>query len=588
MPHTLTRWLPFLANTRTPFHSLDTANAPQAWHPAWLVVLVSVWLATACNVPLWREVAALPDHTGLRGASFGLAFAVIVAAGNVALLSLLAWGRGLKPALVLVVLMAALGTYFMLSYGIVIDASMLTNVLQTDVREAGDLLNWRLAATVLALAAPPLWWLLQRPVRPLGALRHVAHNGLLLLGAVVVLVASLLLVYQDFASTMRNHTQLRYLINPLNSVYALGHIATKPLRIDTSTMLPLGRDAQLGASYAGQTKPPLLVLVLGETARSANFGLNGYARPTTPLLSARSDLVSATNAWSCGTSTAASLPCMFSHLGRDGFEGRKTNSETLLDVLQHAGLAVLWVDNQSGCKGVCDRVAQTSTTALKDPALCPDGECSDPIMLKVLEERIAALPAEQRARGTVVVLHQMGSHGPAYYKRSDASLKRFGPECTSNALQECDQAQVVNAYDNSIVATDHFLNATIQWLETQADKAQTAMVYVSDHGESLGEGNLYLHGLPYAIAPDVQKQVPWITWLSPAMQSRSGVATACLQKDLAQRRITHDGYFHAVLGLMDVQSTVYQAEQDIYAPCRNTRQAPMAATTAPNTAHARS
>ena len=588
MPHTLTRWLPFLANTRTPFHSSDTANAPQAWHPAWLVVLVSVWLATACNVPLWREVAALPDHTGLRGASFGLAFAVIVAAGNVALLSLLAWGRGLKPALVLVVLMAALGTYFMLSYGIVIDASMLTNVLQTDVREAGDLLNWRLAATVLALAAPPLWWLLQRPVRPLGALRHVAHNGLLLLGAVVVLVASLLLVFQDFASTMRNHTQLRYLINPLNSVYALGHIATKPLRIDTSTMLPLGRDAQLGASYAGQTKPPLLVLVLGETARSANFGLNGYARPTTPLLSARSDLVSATNAWSCGTSTAASLPCMFSHLGRDGFEGRKTNSETLLDVLQHAGLAVLWVDNQSGCKGVCDRVAQTSTTALKDPALCPDGECSDPIMLKVLEERITALPAEQRARGTVVVLHQMGSHGPAYYKRSDASLKRFGPECTSNALQECDQAQVVNAYDNSIVATDHFLNATIQWLETQADKAQTAMVYVSDHGESLGEGNLYLHGLPYAIAPDVQKQVPWITWLSPAMQSRSGVATACLQKDLAQRRITHDGYFHAVLGLMDVQSTVYQAEQDIYAPCRNTRQAPMAATTAPNTAHARS
>ena len=588
MPHTLTRWLPFLANTRTPFHSSDTANAPQAWHPAWLVVLVSVWLATACNVPLWREVAALPDHTGLRGASFGLAFAVIVAAGNVALLSLLAWGRGLKPALVLVVLMAALGTYFMFSYGIVIDASMLTNVLQTDVREAGDLLNWRLAATVLALAAPPLWWLLQRPVRPLGALRHVAHNGLLLLGAVVVLVASLLLVFQDFASTMRNHTQLRYLINPLNSVYALGHIATKPLRIDTSTMLPLGRDAQLGASYAGQTKPPLLVLVLGETARSANFGLNGYARPTTPLLSARSDLVSATNAWSCGTSTAASLPCMFSHLGRDGFEGRKTNSETLLDVLQHAGLAVLWVDNQSGCKGVCDRVAQTSTTALKDPALCPDGECSDPIMLKVLEERIAALPAEQRARGTVVVLHQMGSHGPAYYKRSDASLKRFGPECTSNALQECDQAQVVNAYDNSIVATDHFLNATIQWLETQADKAQTAMLYVSDHGESLGEGNLYLHGLPYAIAPDVQKQVPWITWLSPAMQSRSGVATACLQKDLAQRRITHDGYFHAVLGLMDVQSTVYQAEQDIYAPCRNTRQAPMAATTAPNTAHARS
>ena len=578
MPHTLTRWLPFLANTRTPFHSSDTANAPQAWHPAWLVVLVSVWLATACNVPLWREVAALPDHTGLRGASFGLAFAVIVAAGNVALLSLLAWGRGLKPALVLVVLMAALGTYFMLSYGIVIDASMLTNVLQTDVREAGDLLNWRLAATVLALAVPPLWWLLRRPVRPLGALRHVAHNGALLLAAVVVLVASLLLVFQDFASTMRNHTQLRYLINPLNTVYALGNIATKPLRMDTRTILPVGRDAQLGASYAGQSKPPLLVLVLGETGRAGNFGVNGYERDTTPLLAARPDLISAGNAWACGTSTAASVPCMFSHLGRNGYEARRANFEGLMDVLQHAGLAVLWVDNQSGCKGTCDRIPNANTSAQKDPELCPTGsDCLDNIMLKGLDQRLADLPAEQRQRGTVVVLHQMGSHGPAYSKRSAPERKKFLPECTSNALQECDRQQVVNAYDNSIVETDHFLDSVLNWLGKQSNQAQPAMIYVADHGESLGENNIYLHGLPYSIAPDVQKHVPWITWLSPAMQSRTGTATPCLQKELAQQRITHDNYFHSVLGLMDVQTGAYQPELDIFSACRKTVAAKQAA-----------
>ena len=576
MPSTDQRWRPFGASSRTAppppplASSFNTPGAsPQAWHPATLVVLISMWLATACNVPLWRALAALPDQTGLRSWGFGLAFAVIVAAGNVAVLSLLAWGRGTKPVLVLALLMAAFGAYFMLSYGIVIDASMLTNVLQTNVREAGDLLNWRLPVTVLTLAAPPLWWLLRRPVRPLGALRHVVHNAVLLLAAAGVLVASLLLVFQDFASTMRNHTQLRYLINPLNSVYALGDIATKPLRMDTSVLLPLGRDAQLGASYAQQTKPPLLVLVLGETARSANFGLNGYARPTTPLLSARSDISSARNAWSCGTSTATSLPCMFSHLGRDHFEGRKANFESLLDVLQHAGLAVLWVDNQSGCKGVCDRVTEVSTSKQKDTAHCAGGECPDTVMLEGLEARLAALPAEQRARGTVVVLHQMGSHGPAYYKRSEPSLKRFGPECSSSALQECDQAQVVNAYDNSIVATDYFVDSTIKWLETQSDQAQTAMVYVSDHGESLGENNLYLHGLPYTIAPDVQKHVPWVTWLSAAMQSRQRMTTSCLQKDLAQRRITHDHYFHSVLGLMDVHTEAYQPAQDIYAPCRS-------------------
>ncbi|MGP1680928.1 MAG: phosphoethanolamine transferase, partial [Giesbergeria sp.] len=166
------------------------------------------------------------------------------------------------------------------------------------------------------------------------------------------------------------------------------------------------------------------------------------------------------------------------------------------------------------------------------------------------------------------VLHQMGSHGPAYARRSLPALKKFKPECLSNALQECSQAEVVNAYDNSIVQTDAMLSATLQWLERKQPDADTAMVYVADHGESLGENNLYLHGLPYAIAPDVQKHVPWITWLSPAMQSRTGVSTDCLRRDQAKRRITQDDYFHSVLGLMDVQTSAYQSERDLFRACR--------------------
>ena len=562
----------FLSRLQSSSSFTSAASAPRALHPASVVVVISVWLASVCNVPLWRELAALPGQNSLRGWGFALAFAVIVAAGNAAVLSLLAWRFTLKPAVTVLLLMAGFGAYFMLAYGIVIEASMLTNVLQTDLHEARDLLTWRLPATVLALAAPPLLWLYPRPLRRLGAWRQLWHNALLLAAAIGVVVGSLLLVFQDFSSTMRNHTKLRYLINPLNSVYALGDIAAHTLNPENHTLHPLGRDAQLGASYTGQTQAPLLLLVVGETGRSVNFGLNGYARQTTPLLSARTDLSSARNAWSCGTSTAASLPCMFSHLGKSAFEGSSGNYESLLDVLQHAGLAVLWVDNQSGCKGICDRVPYASIPKQKnkDPALCPGGgECFDNILLKDLDARIAALPAEQRARGTVVVLHQMGSHGPAYYKRSPPDLKQFQPECTSSALQECQQQQIVNAYDNSILATDQMLENTINWLQAQSNQAQTAMIYVADHGESLGENNLYLHGLPYAFAPDVQKQVPWITWLSPALQARSGVSTACLQKDLRERRITHDAYFHSVLGLLDVQSSAYQPEQDIYAACRH-------------------
>ena len=548
--------------------SSPLSPASSASHPATLVVLVSLWLASVCNLPLWRAVAALPGTEGLRGWGFALAFMVLVAAGNAAVIGLLAWGRALKPVLGVMLLAGAAGVYFMWSYGIVIDTTMLVNVLQTDPREAGDLLNWRMAAALLLLAAPPLVWLLRRPVRRLGWWRQLWHGVLLILAAVLVGVGSLLLVFQDFAATMRNHTQLRYLINPLNSLYAVADLTTRPLRMDTRTLAPLGRDAQLGTSYATQAQPPLLVLVVGETARAANFTLNGYERPTTPLLSARQDLANAPDAWACGTSTAASLPCMFSHLGRAEFGKRKTDAEGLLDVLQHAGLGVVWIDNQSGCKGVCDRVTEIGTARLADAQLCPGGDCQDTIMLRDLDAHIAALPPERRARGVVVVLHQMGSHGPAYAKRSLPAHKRFTPECQTNALQQCSREQVVNAYDNSIVATDFFLNATIEWLQARAHQAQTALLYVSDHGESLGENNLYLHGLPYAIAPDVQKHVPWIAWLSPALQARSGVTTACLQREWAHQRLSHDNYFHSVLGLLDVHTSVYQNSLDAFAPCR--------------------
>ena len=548
--------------------SSPLSPASSASHPATLVVLVSLWLASVCNLPLWRAVAALPGTEGLRGWGFALAFMVLVAAGNAAVIGLLAWGRALKPVLGVMLLAGAAGVYFMWSYGIVIDTTMLVNVLQTDPREAGDLLNWRMAAALLLLAAPPLVWLLRRPVRRLGWWRQLWHGVLLILAAVLVGVGSLLLVFQDFAATMRNHTQLRYLINPLNSLYAVADLTTRPLRMDTRTLAPLGRDAQLGTSYATQAQPPLLVLVVGETARAANFTLNGYERPTTPLLSARQDLANAPDAWACGTSTAASLPCMFSHLGRAEFGKRKTDAEGLLDVLQHAGLGVVWIDNQSGCKGVCDRVTEIGTARLADAQLCPGGDCQDTIMLRDLDAHIAALPPERRARGVVVVLHQMGSHGPAYAKRSLPAHKRFTPECQTNALQQCSREQVVNAYDNSIVATDFFLNATIEWLQARAHQAQTALLYVSDHGESLGENNLYLHGLPYAIAPDVQKHVPWIAWLSPALQARSGVTTACLQREWAHQRLSHDNYFHSVLGLLDVHTSAYQNSLDAFAPCR--------------------
>ncbi len=539
--------------------------SPQGIRPLWVVMLASFWIATVCNLALWRTLARLPDLSTNQVLTISVALALVIGLATTGLISLLAWRWTLKPVIILFCISAALGAYFMQAYNIVIDKTMMVNTLQTDVRETRDLLNWRLLATVLVLGVLPSVLLWRQAIRMQRPVRQALANLTAVLVSTALLVLVVMLFFQSIASVMRNHTHVRYLMNPLNSFYALGAVAAKPFLRDESALLPLGEDAKLGASYAAQTKPPLLLLVLGETARSANFSLNGYNRPTNPRLS-QENVVSQRNAWACGTSTAASVPCMFSHFGREDYDNRPANYEGVLDVLQRAGLAVLWIDNQSGCKGVCDRVPNVNTSQLQVPELCTKGECFDEVMLQGLDERIAALPAERRAKGVVVAMHQMGSHGPAYFKRSPQALKKFLPECTTNALQSCSTSELVNAYDNTIVYTDHLLGSAIQWLKGKEAQAAPALLYVSDHGESLGENNLYLHGMPYSIAPDVQKQVPWITWLSPTFEQRTRITADCLRKKIDDR-ISHDNYFHSVLGLMNVQTQVYKAGMDVYAGC---------------------
>ncbi len=534
-------------------------------NPLWLIVAASLWLSTVANAPLWSELGHLSMLDGLSGLGFASALGLMIMAALVALLSLLAWRWTLKPMLMLLLVSAAFGAYFMLTYRVVIDATMIVNVLQTDLHEASALLSPRLAVMVLTLGVLPAALVWRMPVDYGRWPRRLAQNLLLAVVAAALLLAAALASFQPLSSTMRNHKQVRYLVNPLNAVYAVGWLAASPLRRNESVIEPIGQDARAAAPVPG-SRPPLLLLVVGETGRSGNFALNGYGRPTTPEL-ARENVASFRNAWSCGTSTAASVPCMFSHLGKEAFEARKHNHEGLLDVVQRAGLAVLWLDNQSGCKGTCARVPTVDTSRLADPQHCASGQCMDGILLEGLDARIAALPAERRARGVVLVMHQMGSHGPAYWQRSPEAYKRFQPECRSNNLQDCSRESLVNAYDNSIAYTDHVLAGAISWLKTQQATYDTAMVYVADHGESLGENNLYLHGLPYAIAPDVQKRVPWMTWLSDGYEHRTAISTGCLH-GLRDAAVSHDNYFHSVLGLLGVQTELYRRKLDVYADCR--------------------
>ena len=527
-----------------------------------IVGAAALWMAAAGNLALWHRLHTLDLLRGPHGALLGLALLLMLWAALTAVLSLFAWRRTLKPAIALLLAITALASHFMASYGVVVDAGMVTNALQTDVHEARALLDGPLLVSLLWLALLPIAALWGQGVRYAGAGRQLLRNLLLALGALGVLAAVVLASFQPLASLMRNHKDVRYLLNPLASVYALARVALAPLRHAPGPLVRIGEDATL----ASRQRPRILLLVLGETARSGNFSINGYGRPTTPELQ-REDIVSFRNAWSCGTSTAASLPCMFSDLTRANFDRSAGARENLLDVLQRAGLAVLWIDNQAGCKGVCERVPHVAVVNEPPPRFCADGECFDEAMLDGLDERLATLDPERARRGIVVLMHQMGSHGPAYHLRSPPGHKPFLPECQSANLQQCTAQSLINAYDNSIAYTDHFLAQAIGWLKRHDATMDGALIYVADHGESLGEGNLYLHGMPYALAPDVQKRIPWLSWASAGFRRTTNLSMDCL-RERSDLTVSHDNYFHAVMGLANVKTSVYRVSLDPYVGCR--------------------
>ena len=296
-----------------------------------------------------------------------------------------------------------------------------------------------------------------------------------------------------------------------------------------------------------------MILVIGEAVRADHFSLNGYSRLTNPLLQ-KEDVISFANMYSSGTATAFSVPCMFSIYPREECSEQKAGaSENLLDVLQHAGVHVLWRDNNSDSKGVAARVAYEDFKATdRNPAV--EGEPRDVGMLAGLQAYI-----DQQKTGSIfIVLHQMGNHGPAYYKRYPSAFEKFKPVARTNELGSSSPQEIINAYDNALLCTDDFLARVIQLLQKNSGRFRSAMIYSSDHGESLGENGLYLHGMPYRFAPEEQKRVATLFWFSKGLESEA--ARFRKARDLP---LSHSVLFHTVLGLLGVQTKVYDPGLDI-------------------------
>jgi lipid A ethanolaminephosphotransferase len=532
-----------------------------------LLLGIAVYFTLACNAPFWR--ALLASRGSEDGSlAYALAIGVALTALNVLLLAPLLNRWTTKPVLGVMTLVAAVSSYYAGHFGVYFDPSMLRNVMRTDVAEARELLTSGFFLQVAALALPPLFVVQRARLRQRPPGRALAIRSAFVVLALIVAAGALGSVFKDFSGQMRSHKELRYLITPAAPLWSLARVLTRDAQAANLPRQPVGTDARLGASWTAAKKPALFVLVVGETARAANWGLNrgagqSPAHDTTPEL-ARREVINFPEVSSCGTNTEVSVPCMFSLQGRRNYdEDAIRGSESLLDTLKHAGLRVVWNDNQSGCKGVCAGVESMRPDPSSLPGLCEGERCLDEALL----ESSRALLRDAKG-DLVLVLHQLGNHGPAYFRRYPDRFRRFTPTCDDEDLSKCSREQIANSYDNALLYTDHVLARNIDLLKELEPDYDTALLYVSDHGESLGENGLYLHGLPYSIAPAEQTRVPMVMWLSSGFAARNRVDPACLRTQAA-RPAAHDNLFHTVLGLLDVHTAIRDDALDLSAACRS-------------------
>ena len=509
-----------------------------------LIVITALYLVTTANISFFAQVLniyPLDTNAGFILSLVGLLFGLLWL-----ILQLLCYRSTAKAVLITMVLVAAVCGYFTDAYGTIFDRNMLINSLQTDQAEAMDLMAPSFAIRVVLLGIIPAFIISKIRLKRFSWQRAILQKTATLVASIALIALCLIPFGDQYASFFRQHKEVRYYSNPITPIYSVVKLGTDYIaeRQRPDTLILHAADAKRSAAVNSTAKPKLMVFVVGETVRADHIGLNGYTRNTTPLLAKQADIYSFKNVTACGTSTAYSVPCMFSYANQSDYDvDTAAYNENVLDTLNKQGVKVIWRDNNSSSKGVADRVVfEDYKTPDKNPNC--DSECRDIGMLDGFDKMVKS---DSSQKDTLVILHQMGNHGPAYYKRYPKTFEKFQPVCMTNELSKCDAQSVINGYDNAIGYTDYFLNNVIETLKPYQQDYEVVMVYISDHGESLGENNIYLHGLPYSIAPNAQKQVPLIVW-SPASNRISSRSLT----SMSTQPVSHDFITPTLLSFFDI------------------------------------
>ncbi len=523
-----------------------------------VIVILSAYFSLVLNYPVLVHFYGLAVESGTL---FALSGAFVLMFAFIIIFTLLSVPYLFKPFMMFLTLASSFALYGAAKYNAIYDYDMMVNIFETNSAEAFSYLSLSLLIFIFFTGILPVLFLFFVKIKPSKSLSKGLFSRLVLLSIALLLLAGLyMLYYKSYAAVGRNNSYLNKMINPAHFYYTVKYIKkkyfTKKLKY-----LELGKDSKLLVSK--NKKPTLMILVLGETARAQNSSYNGYERDTNPYTKDLG-IIAIQDVASCGTATAVSVPCMFSNMTRKSYKHERANAQdNVLDVLKHADIDVLWKDHNGGHKGVAKNLNLIDIPLHDNVQSCKDNACYDEVLLKGLDKYI-----ESNDKNKLIALHIAGSHGPTYWLRYPKDMEHFKPSCNRSDIDKCTDEELLNVYDNTLVYTDYFLAKSIALLEKYSDTYNVALMYLSDHGESLGENGFYLHGSPYFMAPIYQKRVPWYLWMSTEYANAKGIDRTCLEKKVKEGNYSHDNLFHTLLGYYGVETKVKNNNLDIIESCK--------------------
>lgn len=527
----------------------------------WQVALIaSTFMAIANNRAIIASLGAELELFSVDGISFVLTVLLLIVFILNTIFLLLGIGRLMQITIATFLVATAVFAYFSNEIGVIFDEQMFLNTAETirdqNTGEALELVSLPFISYVFLFGIIPSMLLFFVEIVPRTFTIEFGSRVIVTLVGLMLVAVSGLPNSQFITYFAIEHRELRFRVMPIFPLVSLVKLARDQQHHDESFHVIDGKATQqphMGTRTIG-------IVVVGETARADHFSLDGYIKDTNPLLGNTKDLLYV-HANSCGTSTLYSVPCMFSMKDHNDYApGAAATESNVLDILTTAGVKTVWLDNNSSCKHVCDRIENVNLRQNIDKSspYYSDMGYFDEALIEKLDDYLGSEGSD-----LLLVLHTLGSHGPAYGRRFPARFGKFTPYCQKLSPTECTREEVANAYDNTILYTDYILSHIIEKLRANPAGSGSFLLYASDHGESLGENGVYLHGLPYSIAPQAQTRVPMVMWISPNFRHDHDFDPWAIA-GFGTQSVSHDNISHTLLGLFGIKASSYNAGLDLF------------------------